>query len=105
MAEGNTNAPNFEQTPQLELSEDQGQHETTSSQEAALESDNKAVESSTGKQAPQLFVPSQTTAVVVQDDDSGQSPQANATDDPAFAGLPAKDADLIEKEWVQRAKS
>lgn len=75
-------------------------------QEAALETVGQAQESTSGKQTAQVYA--QPPAPVAADGQAAvvpAQPTAPATDDDkAVAALPAKDGDLIEKEWVDRAK-
>ena len=107
MAEGSQANKSFElpAVPAPEHLEAAKQKQTAESQTAALESIGKAQESATGKQAPQIFPLAPATAA---DDQAAVAPALPATpvtgNDRIIAALPAKDGDLIEKEWVDRAK-
>jgi hypothetical protein len=90
--------PQFEipQTPQT------GQERQT---EQAIEK-RQVSENAPSKAAPKLPVQTPPTQPVQQVQQAQQIPvQDNATTSQFTAGLNAQDADLIEKEWVERAKS
>lgn len=74
-------------------------------QEAALETVGKPQEQA--KQPPKLLPQDDQAATTVADDQAAQPPAPAAPltdDDEVIQALPAKDGDLIEKEWVERAK-
>ncbi|MEX1995654.1 MAG: hypothetical protein WD887_02670 [Candidatus Saccharimonadales bacterium] len=96
--------PQFEQAPTPQGFEQQP--------DTAVEAPVAAPETSPGKTPPQVTavpvdnpplipVPSPVTATSQSDDDDTATGTASATD---TSGLPAADADRIEKQWVERAK-
>jgi hypothetical protein len=108
MAEGNFELPQQDQAEVLHEAEAREEMAQAEHQPAAVETVGKAQESSTGKQPPQLIPQDDQAQAPVLADDQAQAAapvQPMSDDDKAVAALPAKDADLIEKEWVERAKS
>jgi len=106
MAEGSNSAEL--QLPPAEAPEqapDQQQEQAAESQTAPIESVGKAQESTTGKQTAQVYAPPAMPLQVPADTPAPAAPAQPLTDDDkAVAALTAKDGDLIEKEWVERAK-
>ena len=104
MAENSAeNSRNLGSQPQFEvpLTPGDGQERQT---EQAIEK-RQVSEGAPSKAAPKLPVqiPVNLPQPAQQQQDAAQSGGQSAS--PASTGLPAKDADLIEKEWVERAKS
>ena len=109
--EGNATAPNA--APNYEIpQEDHLEHDaavveqTENHQEAVVKTEGRPQE--TVKQPPAILPQDedQTQVVATDDDQQTQAAQSQTvTDDLGITTLPAKDSDLIEKEWVERAKS
>jgi hypothetical protein len=91
------------QQPQFEIPQNPqvGQEKQT---EQAIEK-RQISENAPAKAAPQF--PAQAPAVALPQNPAPakQIPVQDQTTSKFTAGLPAQDADLIEKEWVERAKS
>lgn len=110
MNEGSGGGPQFE-VPQ-EQPEAKPEKSADQRQDKAVEQQRPASqEAGVGKSAPQpgsTAVPDISqipqTPVKVPDDATGQPAQTGAVS-PSTKGLKAGDADLIEKEWVHRAKN
>jgi hypothetical protein len=77
--------------------------------EQATEQGASTPQETQGKQMPTLTPPATQPPVTIPDPQIAAPPLPNATtatpSDPATTGLIADDADLIEKEWVMRAKA
>src|SRR5579871_2156815 len=105
MAEGSNNAPGFEEAPKPQELERAPAGQVVESQPATIETVGRAQESSTGKQAPQLFPAAQPPAPVQDQPVAAQPAAPVADDDSPVKDLVAKDGDLIEKQWIASAKS
>jgi hypothetical protein len=101
------NAGNLPPQPQFEISSDQPQ-EQASGQEALTEraiEKRQVSEGAPTKQTPKFPVP-QTPQAAPPPAQQGQQPtQIQPPASAASTGLHAQDTDLIEKEWVERAKT
>ena len=109
MAEGSQgNSFELNLTPEQapEETQESQQEDAAENQKAAVETVGKGRESAAGKQVAQVYA--QPQPPVVADDQTSAAPakpsEPVTADDIYVSRLPAKDSDLIEKEWVDRAK-
>jgi len=105
MPEAHFEVPQHDQPEVVEEAREEVQ--AAEEQEATLETEGQGRESTAGKQVAQVYA--QPPPPAVADDDQAvvqaQPAQPMSDDDIATQKLQAKDGDLIEKEWVERAKS
>lgn len=99
------NSGNLQPQPKFEIPNEPKEQST--GQEALTEraiEQRQISENAPAKQAPKLPVQAPQAPPPLQQQSPQLATQATASS-PATAGLQAHDTDLIEKEWVQRAKS